>query len=386
MPGVTLTGFVPLTLAEVKAELEAEFRSAFGNNVQVQPASINGQAIGIFAEREASLWELAERVYHAAYTLDAVGAALDTRAAMHGVTRLGAEFSTVVQTFNGPNATAIPAGTIFRDPVTLQEWATDVPVTIGPTLTVDVAASADVTGPILGLSGTLTEMVSIISGVTTTNALDAAVGRNIESDAALRLRILSRPEGDSADDIRFAVLALTGVTSCTVFVNDTEATVGGMPPHSVEAVVVGGVVAEIAQAIWNTVGGGIRPFGTGATAAVNVVDTAGDTQSVGFSRPTTVSMFVSVTAQTLADFPTDGETQVILQILDKAGTLLTGQDVIAFQLAQNVEVAGIGTFVLKVGRTSVPTNDIETVTGRELAVFDSSRITPNIAAGSYTAI
>ncbi len=111
-----------------------------------------------------------------------------------------------------------------------------------------------------------------------------------------------------------------------------------------------------------------------------MVVSKGDPQTVGFSRPVTISLFIAITAQTLSDFPTDGEDQVLLAVLEKANTIQAGENVVAFSLTQNVEVLGLGTFSILVGRTSTPTNAIEPMTSREQAVFDSTRVSRSFTA------
>ena len=65
--------------------------------------------------------------------------------------------------------------------------------------------------------------------------------------------------------------------------NDTDETnASGLPPHSIELVVYGGLDEEIAKAIHRRKGAGIQTYGN---VTVPVVDAAGNIKNISFSRP-----------------------------------------------------------------------------------------------------
>jgi uncharacterized phage protein gp47/JayE len=84
MAGVDNTGFTPKTLADCKAELEAAFQAAFGSDIDLQPPSVFATLVGILAEREADLWQLAEDVYNAFNPDAAMGVVLANLAGLTG--------------------------------------------------------------------------------------------------------------------------------------------------------------------------------------------------------------------------------------------------------------------------------------------------------------
>lgn len=110
--GVTEAGFVRKRLADCKAELETEYRSTFGNNVDLSSTSPFGQQIGIHAEREAKIWELAEDVYNSAYPDTAEGVSLDNVVAISGISRLPETYSTAIVTLFGEAGTVVPQGSV----------------------------------------------------------------------------------------------------------------------------------------------------------------------------------------------------------------------------------------------------------------------------------
>lgn len=169
---------------------------------------------------------------------------------------------------------------------------------------VDVTFEAEDTGELAAPAWTLTEIATPVGGwENVTNPLDATQGSARESNSELRIRREAELPGDGggpADSIRSKILRIAEgsgdpirlITSCRVFVNDTDATdSNGLPPHSVMCLVLGGVNLEIAETIWDAVGAGIATHGTITTS---ITDSAGNTQSVSFSRPTPVPIYIDV--------------------------------------------------------------------------------------------
>lgn len=112
--GVSSTGFLRKRLADIKAEIEDSFRTTFGNIINLLPSSVFSQLIGIFAEREDSIWELAEATYNSRKPNSALCVNLDDVAAILGITRLAATKSSIMSVnFYGDVGTLIPAGSQF---------------------------------------------------------------------------------------------------------------------------------------------------------------------------------------------------------------------------------------------------------------------------------
>lgn len=380
--GLTLQGFNPARLDDVRQAIIDDLIAVFGQNIQTGADSVLGQLIGIFAERYADLWETSEDVYASAYLGSATGQALDDLVALAGISRLGATFSSVVLTLAGTPATIIPAGSVVRDPVSQTRWVTAALATIGVGGTVDVEANPETTGPIVALSGTLTEIVTPVSGwASSTNALDADTGRISETDAALRVRfILSfRIGGGSSDEaIRAVVLRVDGVTECTVVSNRSDAVdADGRPPHSVEAIVRGGVDQDVIDALWVSAPAGIEIFGTNVSGTA--LDSIGDPHDVSFTRPVSVPIWIRV----LYELDPDAgivdvgalEDLALEEILDYGSTFQTGQDVIPFKFLQRIDTDGFLSMTFNVGLSVSPAFDdpIE-INARQLADFDSSRV------------
>lgn len=113
MYGITSSGFILKRLTDIKAELEAVYRSIFGAGIKTTDDTVFGKVIGIQAEREAELWELLQAVYNSAYPNSASDIQLDRIGEITGIVRNASTPSTVTVYMAGTDTTNIPAGTLF---------------------------------------------------------------------------------------------------------------------------------------------------------------------------------------------------------------------------------------------------------------------------------
>lgn len=133
--GLTVLGLQIKRQSDIIAEIQSSLRSALGQNINLLPASVFGQLVGIFSEREALIWELVEDVYLSQYPNSAEGASLDNILALSGLKRLPATPSRVPapnQVLLGAPGTFIPAGSVISVLGTpTSKFNTDTDVTIG---------------------------------------------------------------------------------------------------------------------------------------------------------------------------------------------------------------------------------------------------------------
>lgn len=284
--GVTPAGFVVKPLDQCLAELEALARAAFGDGIKLNPSSKWGQFLGILAERESEIWDMSQEVHASRDPDQATGAGLDAVCAITGLGRNAAEKSTATVTIGGVAGTVIPAGKVASVTGTGTRFVLIAEATIGGGGTVDAQVEAEATGPLPAPAGTITTIETPVAGWNTvTNAADAVLGSDSEKDPALRMRREQSLAGaGSGTDL--GVLAkvtnTAGVVAASVYVNDEEAVVDGMPPHSMEVVAQGGTDLAVATAIWKSKSGGIQTIGT---TLVVVQDASGRDREIRFSRP-----------------------------------------------------------------------------------------------------
>lgn len=89
--GLTTTGFNPMQQQDVIDDLQSSFKTEFGANINLAPASVFGTEIGILSERFALLWQVAEAVYDSQYPTGAEGTSVDNILALNNLKRLGAD-------------------------------------------------------------------------------------------------------------------------------------------------------------------------------------------------------------------------------------------------------------------------------------------------------
>jgi len=328
--GVTTTGFVIKRLAIIKAEIETALKSAtsWGTAVNLSADGPLGQLIGLFAEREALIWELAQAVYDAMYPDSAAGAALDNVCAMIGVERRSSSRSVVTLTCTGTPGTTIGVDKYISTVPGSNRFYTSVASVIGVGGTVEVVCYSDELGPIAASANTLTDIITKVTGWTScANAKDAVLGDDTEIDYNLRLRRLQSLQvgGKSTVGGMYANLLqnIDGVEQVSVIENDTDSIDSdGRPPHSIECVVKGGDDTEIAELIWSLKPAGIQTCGTSDDVVTETVtDDEGYGHDVTFSRPSDINIWVHIEINVDgSEFNVGSDQKVKVKILLNTGT------------------------------------------------------------------
>lgn len=246
--------------------------------------------------------------------------------------------------------------------------------------------SADTTGPFTLPANTLDEIVTSVSGWDSVNNPTAGItGRDRETDSEFRIRAAATvATGNATEDAIVNAISndVAGITAVAIQSNRTDVTDGdGLPPHSFEVVISGGLNADIGQVIWDTQGAGIASYGN---TPVVVTDSEGESQTVYFSRPTSVYIHVKVKRDLYSEeeYPTDGDAQIKQAIVDWATiNQPIGKDVIRQRLNTPVySVPGIEDIEITIDGTPNPgdtptyaAQNIE-IALRERAIFDVTRI------------
>ncbi len=369
--GIDVTGFTRKRLDEIIADTIADFQTTFGSNLNTTPESPDGQIIGTVSGSQADLWEIAEGAYNAFNPSAATANALSDLVQINGITRQAAVASTVTLTVTGTNGTNIPAGSLVSTVDKSVTFATDSLVVIPVAGFIDVSATATVVGPSPAVAGTLTVIDTPITGWTSvTNAADAVEGTNEETDTELRSRrelSVAKAAKGILETILAEVLAIDNVVEAFIFENDTLTTdvVNNTPGKAFQVVVLGGSDATIAKAIFDEKPIGIQAFGT---TTVGVLDSQLISHTIGFTRPTTIPIFVIVNIDTFSNFPATGGATIKQNIVDYSeGTLVQGRgfgvddDIIQSELCTPVNVVvghSITSILIGIAPTPTLENDI----------------------------
>lgn len=387
MAGLTDQGFEPKPLDDIKTDLGSGFRAVFGAAITLIAQSVFGQIIGVITERLADLWQLGLTIYNASTREGAVGVHLDHIGALTGSYRLAATNTHVLVHCGGTDGTIITAGSVVSIPGVGTRFTNDLPsAAMSGGTGVDVDFRAVDTGPFAAPSGTVTHIDTPIAGwSTSTNALDENIlGTNVESDTAYRIRQVAelRAIGSSTvAAIRAKLFEITNVTDVFVFENNSDVTdVNGLPPHTFECVVKGGLDATIASVISLNKPLGIGTHGTGSTVTS---DANGFSVTINWSRPVVLNIYVTVNV--VADrskFPTNGMALVQDAIVAYEVNYHVGSEVRSSALVPNIFAATAGVLESSlpfIGIAPSPgTSTTIVVNNRQVADLDTSRTIVNV--------
>lgn len=274
-----------------------------GDTINFDSETPDGQLTNIFAQAGADMRELLQEIYNSFDPEKCSGRLQDIRYALNGITRNAGTYTiqnidvtadrTITlkgldEKYNDETATSYTvsdnAGNLWYliDTVELEKGTHSLPF-----------RSKDM-GLIQPTIGTITNMVTIILGVTSVNnsVAPTTLGDEEESDVAFRIRRGRSTEvrGQSNTDAMLAqLLNLEGVTDCDVWVNSgSNPDETGTPAGYVWAIVEGGANSDIADIIYsNSCGRGTR-----GEVEVDKIAISGQTFKLHFDRPTPIPLYI----------------------------------------------------------------------------------------------
>lgn len=350
--GVTEAGFNRQTFDLLRQEIIDAHKATLpgGSALNTSATSVYTNLNTPILLKIAELWEALEAVYSANDPDFATGEALDRLGLLTGTARRDPIKSTVTATVNLDDGTTILAGNLIAsvegNSAARFVSTQDVSNTSGITDDFEVQMEAETAGPTTANSGSLNVIESAVVGLNSiTNALDAEPGSFLESDADYRLRRLLDLRGlgtGPIDAIRADLLNVDDVEQVFLFENTTDSTdVNGLPPHSFEALVLGGLAQDVVDQIWASKPAGIATYGS---SSATTVDSSGTTQTIYYSRPAEKLIFVQVVVEVNEDeYPIDGDDQIKANIVSYADEHFgVGDDVIVSALYGPVfDVSGV---------------------------------------------
>lgn len=311
----------------VRVYFETAFKGIFGDDIDVDPDSMDGQQIAILSSAVDDGNAQCVTIYNSFSPSAARGVGLSSVVKINGIKRLVASNSTVDLLITGQAGTTISGG--IAQGADGKQWLLPATVTIPDDGDITVTATAKDIGAIEAVPDSITAIGTPTRGwQAVTNPSAASPGAPVELDATLRRRqtvSTALPSRTVFEGTIGAVASITGVTRYKGYENDTGSTdVNGLPAHSISLVVLGGDATVIAQAIADKKGPGAATYGT---TSVDVTDEYGVTRAIKFYRPTdaTIKVALAVTAQ--AGFTTAIETAIKQAFVDWINALDIGEDV-----------------------------------------------------------
>lgn len=242
---------------------------------------------------------------------------------------------------------------------------------------------AETAGSVAAPAGSLTVIETFVAGWdSVTNVEDAVIGKDVETDAQLRLRrdeTLAAPGNATTDAIFSALAEIDEVDDVKVYHNPTQfVDAEGRDPHTIQPIVLNGDDDVIAQTIWDTAPGGIELIGT---TEIEIVDSQGIVQIVRFSRPIDVDIWIEIDLTTELGFPEGGADTLRDFIVSYCNEkfrigddiIVFGTDSIASAIADS-DVVGIIDYEIRIGTSALPTLDDNVIIAfDEIGDFDTSR-------------
>ena len=324
---VTENGIYAPSYAEIFEYFQNQARAIFGQDVDIDADTQDGQLIAIFAQAVSDVNAQAIATYNQFNPNTAVGVGLDSAVKTNGIERQEATNSTVDLVLIGQAGTVINNGIATDD--NSNNWLLPAQVVIPVSGEITVTATAEEVGDIEASANTITQIGTPTLGwQSVNNPSPATVGVAIETDSQLRARQARSTELSSVslwEGIIASLLNLDGVTRVSGVKNDEdEISSEGIPGHTVAMIVEGGEVDEIGKTIFLKKGEGVGTYGTTETT---YIDSYGFPNVIKFSRPTVVNVYVTLTITPASTYLSTVADEIKSRIADYINGLDIGEDV-----------------------------------------------------------
>lgn len=342
---ITSAGISAQTLPEIIDELSLAFQSVYGESINIDQNSPDGQIIGVISKLDADMQEQIVALYNSFDPDTAVGQAMHKIIKLSGLTRNPATKSTVTLSMTISKSVSLSADFTVKDTVG-QEWVIGAAQTLEAG-THSVVFYAKDWGSISSAAGTVTELVTVIDGVTSfTNPLDSTVGADEEDDVSLRIRrarSVEKPSFSTIGGLIARLLDIDGVTDAQVHNNKTKVydPIKDLEANTIWCIVDGGATDDIAEAIAKEKTGGTGEKGSIYATYIETLTRADlstftYTHEVQFDRPNVVNPYIRLTATAVSGVVDD----VLIKNSLALKTFRIAEDIVVTSLYANVYQAG----------------------------------------------
>lgn len=335
---IGINGVVTQDLNSILSELENKFKSIYGDNINLEQNSPDGQWLNILAQEKIDTLDFITQLYNSLDVDSVVGLPQQVLYKLNGLEIKSYTYSyvyvdiyvTQTVTLNGLDgdiASIDGTGYTVTD-INGNNWILAETTTIveseEPTL---LLFRAQELGQITALANTITTMSTVVAGVDSVNnpANNFITGQTGESAAEFRTRrnrSMQAPSQGFKESIEGQLLSLNDVSDAKVYDSKDNPKING-----VQVIVQGGTSEEIGNIIYNNLPPGINTQGAySANITVN-----GREKELNYDKPNPIPIYVRGTIESLTGYPNDIDLNYVKERLAS----------IPFQIGQKAESAVI---------------------------------------------
>lgn len=310
------TGFDVTEIDDLREQIASEWQKAFKEKdrplLNTDPETPQGQIID---SQVATVNQKDSEVLYLAQQFDprtAEGRFQNALAEIYFIKRKPAINSYAMCTINGRAGTQINAGALIESAIDGTQWSLDQDVTIPAEETITAKFTCLTEGAISASSGTLTKIVTTVTGWDTVTNATAIVGSLEESQSAFEQR---RKDSVSLNARSTVNAVYANVAQCdgviAVYAVDNKKNIAetidnySLTPHSIFVSVIGGENEDIAKAIYNNLSAGCDYNGNTSVDITN--EYSGAVEVVKFYRPDVFNIYVKVQIQNSTSLQNDYE-------------------------------------------------------------------------------
>lgn len=319
---IGINGIVTQDLNSIIAELKNDFKGIYGENINLESNTSDGQWLNILAQQKIDALDFQVQLYNNLDVDSVVGLPQQVLYKLNGLTIKDFSYSfvyvnvTVSQNvslsgLDGDIANTDGTGYTVTD-MNGNNWILAESISLvqndEPYL---LLFRAQELGQITALANTITTMSTIVAGVTEVNnpANNFITGQTGETAAEFRTRrnrSLQAPSQGFKESIEGQLLALNDVSDAKVYDNKDDANIDG-----VQVIVQGGTSNEIGNIIYNNLPPGINTQGAyEATITVN-----NRNKVLNYDKPNPIPILVKGTIESLTGYPNDIDLDYVKQTL-----------------------------------------------------------------------
>lgn len=310
MPNVLdASGLTIATKEELMTEFTTLMQEIYGNDINLESNTPDGQLLNIFVQAIVDVQELLLAIYNSFNPDAGIGRTLDQRVAINGIQRQGGTYTStpitvvVTQSINlyGLDQTTQDIYTISDNAGNLwQLEETQIGLSIG-THVLDFRSA--VPGAVTTTLNTITTPVTIVLGVQSVNnpSTYTVLGVDEESDGALKIR-RARSVSLASQGYLAGLLGslenIDGMGSAYVYENlSSTVDENGVEGHSIWVIVSGTAApADIAQAIYTKRNAGV---GMKGTQSYDIVQVDGTIFTVRWDNVIYINLYIAFTATSI---------------------------------------------------------------------------------------